>query len=282
MVELDALLDTRISILADMGVDLDELERRGYKHRVYDRHDDLYDYEKYQRRYIERDNKTLIRATSTELLLYLQEMIKSRHQYLEEHHEDEYYHIVVNTYPYTLTEHQVKCIQSAVAHYLAALGCKIDIDRLPIEKLDKSYVQDHNISYLFMYHYELWLNHHLIDKDTKDTTYEGLTIVSPYLVSSKMTKELAKLLDDYQNDGIHPSMITKAAFQKWVTIETIDAHWFTNAMMKDIYPPYSQELSLKENDLVQDHPQKPPRTKRPGPVESPQEEAPHPDYPEER
>lgn len=179
MVMLDCLLDTRIGVLFSFGEDkMSDVLNGNYYTRQEDKFTGI-DPELFKQRYQTRNKETLKNTGVTKIITLLQEFVfKTLNQSLVTPHHM-LPKIVLNTYPYDLSETEKETFVKVLMHYTKQ-KCQIEvIHKAPIE-LTPTFVKRH-FSVMIMYHYVEWLEIHSQSEAFKTVMCPEVTLIAPAL-----------------------------------------------------------------------------------------------------
>lgn len=180
---LDELLDTRMATLGLVHPTLVELALdNNYHTREEDSFPNL-SKKDFKELYDTRDNEVLKISGYCETIPFLQECIKSLfNQALETPFVTEV-KLVVNTYPYSLTENELIDIQNSLRVY-----CSEFIEIEFIHKSDKELtaVYCKQFSIMLKYDYAEWLDSMAKDESIKQTPLTNVTVFVPALFLSRL------------------------------------------------------------------------------------------------
>jgi len=164
-ISLDALLDTRLGTLAKMGGT--ELVMQVLSANYHSRESDKFpgvNMDLFQALYANRDVHTLALSTITEVVGLLREIVASlmKQAVVRPFHEG--VRIVLNTYPYQLTEEDQKQVMTMLAVKMSGFSqveipFKLETVFLSDSELTPQYCKS-NFSAMLMYDYENWLQLH--------------------------------------------------------------------------------------------------------------------------
>jgi len=196
-IELDALLDTRLSTLFQMeGVDLSTILDNGYftrsKEEFYGIPKEAFDSE-----YKLRDKITLKDAVITKSIVFIRELIVSMIKQATETPMHTGPKLIVNVYPYQLSKEETEAIIKGIA---AASGqlCDVEAVNMPPDRLTPSYCKD-NLAIMFIYNYSVWLEAQA--KNFETIRCSDITVIVPgiYFVREPTKEELSELLDKFMH-----------------------------------------------------------------------------------
>lgn len=194
-VDIQSLLDLRQSVLIElMGEEsaLEYVSNDEYNFREHDK------FPVDQKLYLEKMSSKSPVIFKNATITYIEVLIKNKLTNLEKlngfNGENSQPELVVNTYPYQLTQDQVRNIQNAIFVKLNVL-CVVSIVYDQPSVWSPSYIRNNNVSSFFMYDFSGWMKHHstkLINGDLKNCNVYAPSIGSAELTPEEL-KELKKL-----------------------------------------------------------------------------------------
>lgn len=188
--DIQSLLDIRQSILIDMLGEETALEYVSSDTYNF-RETDLFPVNKteYASKLNSRSPIVLKNATIT----YIEVLLKNKLTNLEKlngfNGESSAPELVVNTFPYQLTQEQVRHLQNAIFVKLDVL-CLITIVYDPPNVWSPSYIRNNNVSSFFMYDFTTWMNLHsekLVNGDLRE-----INVYVPSIGGKELTPEEQK------------------------------------------------------------------------------------------
>jgi hypothetical protein len=163
LVSLDALLDTRIATVAKLGGH--DLAVQVLQGNYHTRKDDKFpgvSVEAYNTLYAARDEETLSLSCSTNIDAFLRDLVHSllKQTFLRPFHQE--VRVVVNTYPYQLSDEVIAQILGAIVDKLIpdpglTVPLSVVAECLPDEALTPDYCKA-NFSAMLMYDYGHWFS----------------------------------------------------------------------------------------------------------------------------
>ena len=194
-VDIQSLLDLRQSVLIElMGEEpaLEYVSNDEYNFREHDK------FPVDQKLYLEKMSSKSPVIFKNATITYIEVLIKNKLVNLEKlngfNGENSQPELVVNTYPYQLTQDQVRNIQNAIFVKLDVL-CVVTIVYDQPSVWSPSYIRNNNVSSFFMYDFSGWMKHHstkLVNGDLKNCNVYAPSIGSAELTPEEL-KELKKL-----------------------------------------------------------------------------------------
>ena len=228
-IPLDVLLDTRIGTIARLGgADLVLQVLQGNYHQ---RHDDKFlnvDQEAYQHLYANRDEQTLSVSFSTNIEVYLRKLVHTLVQQALVRPFHQGVRVVVNTYPYQLSDEITSQIVVALGDKLIGdLGIKIPLqivaDHLPDQALTPEYCKQH-FAAMFMYDYTPWLEvqkHALIKRPMPEVSLFAPAI---YFVQTPTEEDLALSQTEF---GMNPFQVIQKSLRGGIDLQLLPIELFS-------------------------------------------------------
>ena len=173
-IDLDTLLDTRIGTLFRLNPDvaISTIDSSDYYSRLTDEFKDI-DIDEYRSLYEKRDIDTLKHSTITNILFILKEFIADTLKSVIDHPVYERIVLYVNTHPYEISNRDTNELIDVLQQHTFN-SCEISIINKPLKDIDCLWVHT-NVSHLFIYHYNEWLN-----LRGKELAHKGLPYTSLY------------------------------------------------------------------------------------------------------
>lgn len=199
-VELDALLDTRLATISKIDQDaaVALLKSPEYYSRLIDDFEPWTGITKetFRAEYAKRNVDTLARSRITNVPFLLKELIEKMEEMSSETPFVEDLSVVINTFPYDLTEEEQNVLISAV---MARSGIEtpVVVDYIPPAQLTPYYVKV-NFSGMIIYNFHDWMKHHLEAFHTVQSP--TMTVITPALFRDEIPKP-----EEYLSEGINPN-----------------------------------------------------------------------------
>lgn len=229
LVELDAILDTRIGTVAHRFGDevAFQVLQAGYHTRVDDKFPGV-DYEEYRKAYQARDVEVLKHSTITDNVRLMREVIGE----LSQQAVGRPYHtgarVLVNVYPYTLTEDMRAALKELVLPWVTGyteLGVTHTVEIVSISKSDitPKFIVDNDVTTIFMYEYKDWFDAQAVN--FKRTPLTGVTLYSPaiYHEVTPTTDEIEETIREFA----HPFKAAMFTAKFWILLDLIDVNHFS-------------------------------------------------------
>lgn len=194
MIGLDELFDTRLATLFRMDREKTEaLIRSGqYLSRVYDEFEG-FDTEAFKAAYASRDVKTLKGAMITEAYDFLNFFVDKTIKAAGETPFVKQPKILLNTYPYTLSESAINNIVLGLA-LLTHRECDIEVVSMSNDDLTPKWVKE-NLVLLVKYDYAAWLERQAVLKGFDTVMPSEVLMNAPAMVASEEAWEKVKACD---------------------------------------------------------------------------------------
>ncbi len=176
LVELDCLLDTRISILSELDDNKLEEVIKQYHNRDIDEFP-YYSFDRFKELYDNRDKNILKNALVTPIMDLIIEFVnKTLLQIINSPHHFRP-KVIINIYPYDLKEEEIKNIISLIVNKTQQRAT-IEVINKDIKNLTIGYIKN-NISIMVMYKYFEWLEYHCNIKAFEKITCPEVTLFGP-------------------------------------------------------------------------------------------------------
>lgn len=196
LVELDALLDTRMALLyRELSEEDFEL---AVKSKYFTRHVDDYKnlpFEKFRGLYRDRTKALLKDAIVTKIIDMIREfaMAVISNVVSSPHHFEPV--VYLNTYPYDLDDEEIAAIHDMVKLKLKNI-CDIEVINLSYKQMTPSFIKSNNISYLAIYDYVEYLNCHVNENEFSEVTNPDVSLVCPAIIFSRPDKIGNPIIND--------------------------------------------------------------------------------------
>lgn len=190
LAELDALLDTRASIIFDkLGEESTiELFKNGYFNRTVDDFKGL-GFTEFRKLYANRDKSVLVNALSTKIMNLVVQFAWAVVRNITAtpfHMEPK---ILINIYPYKLTDTEIANIHAMIRARIKDI-CEVEIIDFSYKDLGPKFISTNNISYFALYDYVDWINTHIETEDFLEYKNPESALVIPQIIFSKPDKSV--------------------------------------------------------------------------------------------
>lgn len=183
-IELDCLLDTRMSTLFNMGEDICLKAVDGkYNDRITD-HLPGIDYNEFKKQYDAREKSVLKNAMVTPMINVIRSFsLSTAENTLNSpfHYEPK---VVLNVFPYDLDDDEKKLLSQLITKHCVKLAQVEVISRSP-EQVTPLYVKNH-LSIVVMYRYDEWLEIHCANGLFPKTTIPSVSLLGPRVSFKKL------------------------------------------------------------------------------------------------
>lgn len=196
LIELDALLDTRLATIASMGDDmLESVLKSNYHQRLMDYFPGI-DNEMFLQRYANRDKAILENALITPMGQMLKEFTYST---LKQMINTPYHYqpkIMLNVHPYKLTEAEITVLIEMIIN-LTNGKADVQVVDVGYEDITPSYVKKH-ISIMAIYDCYSWLEIHSQNEKFKRVTCPEVTLLGPAIYFKKPERQPDNTLEAFE------------------------------------------------------------------------------------
>jgi hypothetical protein len=195
LIELDCLFDTRLCTLASMGDDiLNKAFNDNYFTRLIDRFVGI-DNDLYSTSYDKRDKSILKYAYITPLSDLIKEFSVRAHKQIISSPFHSKPKIIVNTYPYILTDEEADNIIQGLITLTEGIA-DIELINNTYEDLTPAYIKQLDI--VVMYRYDIWLETHSKNKLLTKTTCPDVELLAPGIFFKQVTDKNIKPLESFK------------------------------------------------------------------------------------
>lgn len=220
-VELDCLLDTRIGTVAMISEDLaTQVLKNGYHQRLEDTFKDVNPIE-FKERYNNRNIDTLKYSTITTVIPLLRHLCTL----IYEETISRPYHsgpeIILNIYPYFMTDETVTAIRSAVERWMG-LMTPVTISR--IEPKDLKPVLCKDFSLMIMYDPTVWFNENL--EELLKKPLRDVTLYIPKLYRNRQDKTDEEIAKDTE-EVMDPFSALDLIMKPIIDINQLEVYYFS-------------------------------------------------------
>lgn len=238
LIELDALLDTRIATVRRIDPTVAEqlLENPNYRNRVSDELnyiDSRIDLLSYNTAYIKRDMETLDYSKATLLVGYIVRLISKLQMVIDANNPElKDIDVVVNHYPYKLTEDEKNFIIAGVSSMIG-LSDNVSLVNLEPKDINLEYLKNNKVLAYIVYDFNLWSTQALPDIEGSTMESLGLNkipnllIIAPRLALSKERHEDVVKLARESNMGAIMDDLISLPWALLFDLDMIDPILFT-------------------------------------------------------
>lgn len=232
LIELDALLDTRLSTIAL----LNPVAAKGlvsndkYYNRMSDEFnllDESINMEAYREAYAKRDVVTLMGARPTALVLLIAHQIRDLELRLFKGEPDiTALAVDINTHPYQLQSDEIEALLKAIREVCSINVCLEQV-YIPPDKLTTTYIKNSNWAAIYLYNFTEWDTGYLATLTESPVSVAGVTMFIPEMVNevSKINTDLT--LIPATGKRIKPHHALAILLSETIGIEPLDAKMFS-------------------------------------------------------
>jgi len=177
LIDIDALLDTRLGTIVSIANDrLEDIILSGYHTR---KSDDFIGVDKdaFKERYANRDKEVLLNSIVTPMARLLEEFSKKTLKLLLSTPFQYQPEIVLNIYPYILTNEEIKVLVGVIKSYTENLA-DISVVYKCYDEITPKYLKD-DIAIYVTYNYNEWLETHSVNENFKKTICPEVGLIGP-------------------------------------------------------------------------------------------------------
>lgn len=236
LIDIDALLDTRLATLAKMNEDVAvQILDNGYRSRTIDSFPGI-SAEDFKKEYAKRDTDTLAMSVATNAFVLLQSCIKGSIENIIVGGPGQPITFEVNYNPYDLTSEEVELIKQAIE---ARTMDVVDVTMVKIDNmfLTPAYCKE-NYALMIKYDYVDWIEMHQEELAKKPMPSVGL--IAPALYHLKVPTD--EEMDDFKRNSIEPFQATEIALAPAIGLRLVKADIFS--LDSDIKPRGNKSSGL--------------------------------------
>lgn len=220
-IELDALLDTRLSTLYSLGPDIvaESLSKNYFTRRI-DTFEGV-DKKLFKDAYNARDKVTLSNAIVTKAIGFVKELILLTTSQAIKTPFHAGAKLLVNIYPYELEDSEVNAIVEGVVYAIKG-ACDVQAVNMSLQDLTPKYCKD-NLGYMFLYEYVPWLEAQ--GYNFKDLPCPEIMVVVPgiYFTEEEPTKqEMKNAIENF----MHPLRAMEFVSAYYIDLKLYDIDLF--------------------------------------------------------
>jgi hypothetical protein len=224
-VELDCLLDSRLSIISEYGDDVfKKVIENGYHNRQAEMFEgiDRLDFEK---RYSDRNRKTLRNATITPMVSLLEEFASATIKNAINSPFKQKPMIVVNVYPYELSKDEKDLILASLIDHTKQLA-DIEIVDIPTSRVTLTYLK-REVTMACMYRYDLWLDVQVRLGNMDHNLCPDVTLLVPRVLFGQDVHKLPPDTDPYR--------IIEERLGVFIGLQFMDIQLFSSTLSRAFY-----------------------------------------------
>lgn len=242
-VELDCILDTRLGTIARINEQAAiDILNNNYHSRDTDDFSQYIDNEKFKELYEDRDGITLEYSSATSCLHLIETMCRELLVNTAVNPNHSGAELVINLYPYVMENHVIETLINAIRIWIGTNVIITTVNLAP-EYISAIYCKN-NISTMFMYNYERWLNKHI--ESFKDVNLKEMTMYVPAIYHNK--KPTSEEMESLLAKGPHPFIELELLLKPVLDFNIIDIRIFSVVKPDDL-PRFTEFVSnhLKYN-----------------------------------
>lgn len=199
-IDLDCLLDTRFTTLFDINPDLAIEELKDAKY--FRRKDDIFeDFPEFQKRYSKRDNDVLRRSVMTNIMDLLGELLHTFAGATLMHPIVNDVRVIVNSFPYKLTEEEEHLIGEKIRNYTEQDNLKVEWINHNPSLLSIAWM-DSYLNHIFCYDFDLMFGNREKEWKNKKLT-EKCVYIPAIQYKEKPTEEQEREMKELYRDCGH-------------------------------------------------------------------------------
>lgn len=186
-IELDAILDTRLAILAN----LDDVLLKKILEKYHNRDEDVFpgmDDSLFKELYANRTKEILSNSIITPMIELIKEFSQKTLKLLVStpfHYKPK---IILNIYPYELIEDEIVILISTIVNETNELA-DVQVVNMTYEEITPKYVKN-NVSIMVLYEYYKWLEIHSANENFKKTTCPDIALLGPRIYFKPKPKRI--------------------------------------------------------------------------------------------
>lgn len=215
-VELDMLLDTRLGVLHQMGLDIAEKALfSGWHEREEDNFPGV-DMAEYRRRYAARDVETLKVSIATEANIMLKGIMDQLREQCATRPFYKSCKMIVNVFPYVLDDEELDAFESMIQF---RMGNHDDVQMVRIDPKDltPTYCKQF-YGMMVMYNAESWINYQMPNLEKRSMPEIMLLTPAMYHVKKPTQEEMDACL----GEAMHPLQAYELTMSFYVELKLID------------------------------------------------------------
>lgn len=228
LIELDALLDTRIATVHALNEDAPFiLIQEGYRTRLSDRMDILskgiITQEAYRERYANRDMAVLEFARPTDFLFELKSIAVKADLLSESNAMVDRFKILLNIYPYKVPEDTYDTLIDTILYYMDT-PCTVEIVNLSPKQCGPAYLKA-NVGAFFLYNFNEWV---AANTDTIATVLNpSIEIMAPAIMRDEHGEDFPEHIIEETGETTDVYQITESMFTPAFSLTLADIKYFS-------------------------------------------------------
>lgn len=245
--ELDALLDTRLGVLEQHypGLPAKVLKSGKYSQRLIDRFGKVTP-ERFNEIYAKRDMETLKYSILTNVVFFLQRIIKDCIVHASMTKIDQELRYVINVWPYAFEDEELLGVLASCIRHHTLDTVEIEIVRIPPHELTPTYIRD-KYDIMIMYRYQDWLYMHREEFDR--VRCPAVTLVVPQMFYMELPDR--EVLAECRKLNKDPMAIAEEQLMNHIRLKTMDVSLFClhEALTQETAADISLELLVQPEDI---------------------------------
>lgn len=238
LVELDALLDTRRGVMFGLSIEAGKaLLTPAYYDRPLDNFTEfqsIVSHEQYREAYAKRSVADLKNSKVTYMHFFLGELIRR----LEQNHRfnrdsAETIEVIVNTYPYQLSDDEKQVLAIAVGTRLGVIT-PVTTTYIPLDKLDIKFINNQEYTAVILYNFTEWAKHNLEDLENRPDNAPGVTLFAPALFDADQPLPKPEDLVDEKGNEVDPFLMMASFLAEVIGLSFLPSNFFS--------PPQPSEI----------------------------------------
>ena len=238
LIEVDALLDTRRGVMFGLDIEAGKaLLTPAYYDRPFDNFtsfQSIVSHEQYKEAYAKRSVADLKNSKVTYMHFFLGELVRK----LEENHRfnrdsAETVEVIVNTYPYVLSEEEQHVLAIAVGARLGVIT-PVTTTYIPLDKLDIRYINSQEYTAVVLYNFNEWAKLNLEKLEDKPDNAPGVTLFVPALFDADQPLPKHEDLVDDKGNEMDPFALMASFFAEVIGISFLPVNFYS--------PPQPSEI----------------------------------------
>lgn len=232
LIELDAILDTRLATIALMDplIARDMVNNEKYYKRVSDEFnliDPRIDNEAYKEAYRKRDVTTLMGSRPTGMVLLIAEHIRDMERRLNQGTPDiTSLAVDVNLYPYVLQDDEIEALIASVKK-VCNIMVNVEHVFIPHEKLTTLLIKNSQWANIYYYNFMEWDSDYLSKCEEAPVSVAGTAMIIPELVTCVADIQSDKTIMPATGKRIQPYHALSILLAETICLQPIDCHIFS-------------------------------------------------------
>ncbi len=232
LVELDALLDTRWGVMSKLNTEAGKaLVVPEYYSRASDNFEQfqsLVSHATFKEAYAKRDKTALIGSVLTTMNFVLGRLIASlESEKVDNSDRIESVTIIINTYPYLLSENEQQAVKLAVGARCGTFS-KIEIDYIPLNEISIPFINVNKYTYLIIYNFIEWATLNLgesLFNSTEDIPH--VKVIIPAMFDPDQPIPTEKDLVDHEGNAANPFLVMPMFYASIICLQPHPVEFFS-------------------------------------------------------